>query len=88
MTSGYLVKISYLVFCFIYVASTAIRLARFNSRNQTADKKYFIGLASPASAAILICYVWFLNDINADVVFLFDTNHIMLIINSLCFNGK
>ena len=43
-TSGYLVKISYLV-CFIYVASTAIRLARFNSRNQTADKKYFIGLA-------------------------------------------
>jgi len=65
-TSGYLVKISYLV-CFIYVASTAIRLARFNSRNQTADKKYFIGLASPASAAILICYVWFLNDVNADV---------------------
>ena len=83
-TSGYLVKISYLV-CFIYVASTAIRLARFNSRNQTADKKYFIGLASPASAAILICYVWFLNDINADVASYLTLT--ILLILTLCFNG-
>ena len=54
-SSGYLVKVSYIA-CFIYIASTAIRLARFNSRNQTTDKKYFIGLASPAAAAILICF--------------------------------
>ncbi len=66
MTFGYLAKISY-ISCFIYVASAAIRLARFNSRNQTSDKKYFIGLASPAAAAILICYVWLLADINADM---------------------
>ena len=59
--SGYLAKISYIA-CFIYIASTAIRLARFNSRNQTTDKKYFMGLASPAAAAILICYVWLLED--------------------------
>ena len=61
-TSGYLAKISYIA-CFIYIASTAIRLARFNSRNQTTDKKYFMGLASPAAAAILICYVWLMQDL-------------------------
>ena len=66
MTSGYLAKISYIA-CFVYIASAAIRLARFNSRNQTTDKKYFVGLASPASAAILICYVWLLNDISANM---------------------
>ncbi len=65
-SSGYLVKVSYIA-CFIYIASTAIRLARFNSRNQTTDKKYFIGLASPAAAAILICYVWLLADLKVDI---------------------
>ena len=44
--------------CFIYVASVALRLARFNSKIVTSDKKYFTGLASPASAAILACYAW------------------------------
>ena len=66
MTFGYLAKLSYMV-CFVYIASAAIRLARFNSRNQTADKKYFVGLASPAAAAIIICYVWLLRDVNADM---------------------
>jgi CDP-diacylglycerol--serine O-phosphatidyltransferase len=47
-----------LICCFIYVASAAIRLARFNSKIQTQDKKYFIGLASPAAAAVIITYVW------------------------------
>jgi CDP-diacylglycerol--serine O-phosphatidyltransferase len=65
-TSGYLAKISYIA-CFIYIASTAIRLARFNSRKQTTDKKYFMGLASPAAAAILICYVWLIQDLRVDV---------------------
>ena len=44
--------------CFIFVASVALRLARFNSKIMSADKKYFTGLASPASAAVLACYVW------------------------------
>ena len=65
-TSGFLAKISYIA-CFIYIASTAIRLARFNSRNQTTDKKYFMGLASPAAAAILICYVWLMQDLRVDI---------------------
>ena len=41
MTFGYLAKLSYIA-CFVYIASAAIRLARFNSRNQTTDKKYFV----------------------------------------------
>ena len=65
-TTGYLAKLSYIA-CFIYIASTAIRLARFNSRNQTTDKKYFMGLASPAAAAILICYVWLMQDLGVVV---------------------
>lgn len=66
MAFGYLAKLSYIA-CFVFIASAAIRLARFNSRNQATDKKYFIGLASPASAATLVCYVWMLKDINADI---------------------
>ena len=34
-------KIAWII-CFIYVAAAALRLARFNSKNQTQDKKYFI----------------------------------------------
>ena len=30
------------IICFIYIASVAIRLARFNSKSQIQDKKYFI----------------------------------------------
>ena len=46
------------IICFVYVASAAIRLARFNSKSQTLDKKYFIGLASPAAAAVIITFIW------------------------------
>ena len=53
--------------CFIYVASAAIRLARFNSKIQTQDKKYFIGLASPAAAAVIICYAWVLEVSNVNI---------------------
>ena len=53
--------------CFIYVASAAIRLARFNSKIQTQDKKYFVGLASPAAAAVIICYAWMLEVSNVNI---------------------
>ncbi|HAY41251.1 MAG TPA: CDP-diacylglycerol--serine O-phosphatidyltransferase, partial [Gammaproteobacteria bacterium] len=35
---------------FIYLACAALRLARFNTQVGTADKRYFQGLPSPASA--------------------------------------
>ncbi|CAA0108934.1 Uncharacterised protein [BD1-7 clade bacterium] len=43
---------------FIYVASAALRLARFNTQIDTADKNYFTGLASPSAAAILAGVMW------------------------------
>jgi len=43
---------------FIYTAAAALRLARFNSRLDTADKRFFTGLPSPSAAAILAGFVW------------------------------
>lgn len=48
---------------FIYVACAALRLARFNTQIETADKKYFTGLASPAAAAIIASTVWVCHDL-------------------------
>jgi len=43
---------------FIYTAGAALRLARFNSQLDTADKRFFTGLPSPSAAAILAGWVW------------------------------
>jgi CDP-diacylglycerol--serine O-phosphatidyltransferase len=48
---------------FIYVVGAAVRLARFNTMAETADKRYFTGLASPAAAATLACTVWLCTDL-------------------------
>ncbi len=46
-------------FCaFIYVACAALRLARFNTQIDTADKNVFSGLASPSAACLLACVIW------------------------------
>lgn len=49
-------KLGWLV-TFVYVAGTALRLARFNTRT-VLDKRYFQGLPSPAAAALLAAWVW------------------------------
>ncbi len=43
---------------FLYAACAALRLARFNSQVATVDKRYFIGLASPAAAGLMASFVW------------------------------
>ena len=43
---------------FFYAACAAMRLARFNVRAGTVDKRYFQGLPSPAAAGILAGAVW------------------------------
>lgn len=43
---------------FIYVACAALRLARFNTRASSTDKRYFQGLPSPAAAAVVVGMVW------------------------------
>ncbi len=47
---------------FIYVAGAALRLARFNTQVDTADKRFFQGLASPAAAAVVGGMVWVCHD--------------------------
>ena len=47
---------------FLYAACAALRLARFNTQAETADKQYFQGLASPAAAGTLIATIWFCVD--------------------------
>ncbi|MEH6559291.1 MAG: CDP-diacylglycerol--serine O-phosphatidyltransferase [Oceanicoccus sp.] len=43
---------------FVYVACAALRLARFNTQIETADKNFFSGLASPAAASVVAGIVW------------------------------
>ena len=43
---------------FLYCACAALRLARFNTQVDTADKRFFTGLASPAAAAVVAGTVW------------------------------
>jgi CDP-diacylglycerol--serine O-phosphatidyltransferase len=43
---------------FLYAACAALRLARFNSQVGKVDKRWFIGLASPAAAGLIASFVW------------------------------
>jgi CDP-diacylglycerol--serine O-phosphatidyltransferase len=43
---------------FLYAACAALRLARFNSQVALVDKRWFIGLASPAAAGLMASSVW------------------------------
>ncbi|MBI5751013.1 MAG: CDP-diacylglycerol--serine O-phosphatidyltransferase [Hydrogenophilales bacterium] len=43
---------------FIFCASAALRLARFNTQLDVADKRWFQGLPSPSAAAVVAGLVW------------------------------
>jgi CDP-diacylglycerol--serine O-phosphatidyltransferase len=47
---------------FVYCASAALRLARFNINITIVDKRFFQGLPSPAAAAIVMGFIWVLDD--------------------------
>ena len=51
----------FLAFCFL--AAGAIRLARFNLKATTGDKRYFTGMPIPAGAGILASYVLFTENV-------------------------
>ncbi|MBA1245329.1 CDP-diacylglycerol--serine O-phosphatidyltransferase [Pseudomonas japonica] len=59
---GAMGKVGWMV-AFIYVAGAALRLARFNTQVGKADKRYFIGLASPAAAGVVAGTVWAMSDL-------------------------
>jgi len=43
---------------FVFAVGGALRLARFNTQIGSVDKRYFIGLPSPAAAAVVAGLVW------------------------------
>ena len=50
-------KLGWLI-AFVYTAAVALRLARFNTQLEHADKRYFQGLACPAAAALMMSWIW------------------------------
>ena len=58
--------------CFIYTACAAFRLARFNVQIGVVDKRYFIGVASPLAAVMIISMVW----VGRDFPNIFDLNEL------------
>ncbi|MEO5699685.1 MAG: CDP-diacylglycerol--serine O-phosphatidyltransferase [Casimicrobiaceae bacterium] len=51
---------------FVYVAGAALRLARFNTMLEVADKRWFSGLPSPSAAAVVAGFVWIMDDYAID----------------------
>lgn len=56
---------------FVFCVGAALRLARFNTKLDVADKRWFQGLPSPSAAALLAGLVWVMTDydiVGRDVV--------------------
>jgi CDP-diacylglycerol---serine O-phosphatidyltransferase len=47
---------------FVYIAGAALRLARFNTNIGVVDKRYFQGMPSPAAAAMVMGFIWVMDD--------------------------
>jgi CDP-diacylglycerol--serine O-phosphatidyltransferase len=47
---------------FVYCAGAALRLARFNTNIGVVDKRFFQGLPSPAAAAMVVGFIWLMDD--------------------------
>ncbi len=47
---------------FVYCACAALRLARFNTNLSAVDKRFFQGLPSPAAAALVVGFIWLMDD--------------------------
>lgn len=54
---------------FVYCACAALRLARFNTNIGVVDKRYFQGLPSPAAAALVVGFIWVMDDMGWKQVF-------------------
>ena len=50
-------RIGWLV-TFFYAVTAGLRLARFNARTASVDKRFFEGLPSPAAAAVTAAFIW------------------------------
>jgi CDP-diacylglycerol--serine O-phosphatidyltransferase len=54
------------VAAFLYCACAALRLARFNTMLDVADKRWFTGIPSPAAAALVGGFIWIVDDYALD----------------------
>jgi CDP-diacylglycerol--serine O-phosphatidyltransferase len=57
------------IVAFVYCSCAALRLARFNTNIGIVDKRFFQGLPSPAAAALVIGFVWVMDDAGFEGVF-------------------
>jgi CDP-diacylglycerol--serine O-phosphatidyltransferase len=57
---------------FIYCSGAALRLARFNTNIAVVDKRFFQGLPSPAAAALIVGFIWVMDDAGFADVWLLD----------------
>jgi CDP-diacylglycerol--serine O-phosphatidyltransferase len=48
---------------FVYCSCAALRLARFNTNLAVVDKRFFQGLPSPAAAALVMGFIWLMDDL-------------------------
>jgi len=48
---------------FVYISGAALRLARFNVNIGVVDKRFFQGLPSPAAAALVVGFIWVMDDL-------------------------
>jgi CDP-diacylglycerol--serine O-phosphatidyltransferase len=48
---------------FVYCACAALRLARFNTNLTVVDKRFFQGLPSPAAAALVVGFIWLMDNL-------------------------
>ncbi len=53
---------------FVYCAGAMLRLARFNTNITVVDKRYFQGLPSPAAAALVVGFIWVVDDAGVKAV--------------------
>lgn len=53
---------------FFYVACAALRLARFNVQLGTVNKRFFVGLSSPAAGGLVVAMVWVCVEYDVEVV--------------------
>lgn len=58
-TLHHLGKLGWLI-AFFYVACTGLRLARFNTQTEEADKRFYKGIACTAAAGVISSTVWYL----------------------------
>lgn len=64
-TLQFMGKLGWLI-AFLFTAAVALRLARFNTQLDKADKRYFQGLACPSAAALIASWVWICHQYNLD----------------------